>query len=223
MTKRGFTLIELLVVIAIIAILASLLLPALQQAKAKSTQATCRGNLKQLAMGYHMYSVDNEDWYPGFIHRGVNPGTGTWFDFIRVYVPFTGTVAMGNAPLATDPIYNCPASKFRYAPNRCSTSNWTADYWGLKISTIKRTEQKFLIGDVAGGNPAGVLTSLTCLYIGAQFPTDACRGHLWPSHNAQVTMAYCDGHVGGFRPGADHFGITATGPNRFYWAAGDIP
>ena len=81
----------------------------------------------------------------------------------------------------------------------------------------------YVIGDVAGGNPAGVLTSLTCLYIGAQFPTDACRGHLWPSHNAQVTMAYCDGHVGGFRPGADHFGITATGPNRFYWAAGDIP
>lgn len=62
--SSGFTLIELLVVIAIIAILASILLPVLQQATESGYRTSCRNNLRNLVQATIIYSQDNADWLP---------------------------------------------------------------------------------------------------------------------------------------------------------------
>ena len=62
--REGFTLIELLVVIAIIAILASMLLPALSRARQNARRIVCVDHLKQLALATAMYVIDNDNYYP---------------------------------------------------------------------------------------------------------------------------------------------------------------
>ena len=84
--RHGFTLIELLVVIAIIAILASMLLPALSKAKAKSRLTKCVGNKKQVALGLALYAGDNEERLPPYTFRINGVDTTNWITFLTPYL-----------------------------------------------------------------------------------------------------------------------------------------
>src|SRR5687768_6063263 len=78
--KAGFTLIELLVVIAVIAILAGILLPVLAQAKEKGRMASCKNNLKQIALAWTVWVHDHEENTFPFHVKAVEspPGSGVY-------------------------------------------------------------------------------------------------------------------------------------------------
>ena len=116
-SRQGFTLIELLVVIAIIAIIASMLLPALSRAKAKAQRTKCVNNIKQLQLCWIMYPDDNQDMCPpnnpgGF--PGGPPGSEAWvFGDVEYDVSTTnieqGVLFRYNRSTS---IYVCPTDPF---------------------------------------------------------------------------------------------------------------
>jgi prepilin-type N-terminal cleavage/methylation domain-containing protein len=114
---QGFTLIELLVVISIIAILASMLLPALSRAKARAQGISCVNNMKQLGLAVNLYASDSDDWFPPMQALMPQGFESSWRPYLFQYV---GRNAL---------VYDCPTEKQEVYASGKPPKSTTASPW----------------------------------------------------------------------------------------------
>ncbi|MBR1967423.1 MAG: type II secretion system protein [Lentisphaeria bacterium] len=125
-----FTLIELLVVIAIIAILAGMLLPALNRAREMGRRSVCASNMRQAGMITVFYAEDNNSWAVGDSYREFGTGSKkTWFQFLKNsdYIP-QKYQAWGTPK--SNSIYYCPSGKD-------VSSNYPGTHFGMTCNMVQ--------------------------------------------------------------------------------------
>ena len=168
--KHRFTLIELLVVIAIIAILAGMLLPALNGARAMARTISCLNNLRQMGLFFHMYTGDNKDYFPVAIGNSADTGYYTWVNLIYPYVVKNGTFDISKTTLSRmipnpgKKFFSCPSSvlpqleanapyntKLDYGFNGylCSITPDAYKVYTLRMSKVKFPSTHLMVFDIA--------------------------------------------------------------------------
>ena len=109
--RRGFTLIELLVVIAVIAILVSLLLPAVQQAREAARRTACLNNLKQIGLAMHNYESALGSFPSGYIYEPGPEGNRSGYGWGALLLPYLDQAPVHDQIDFRAPIYD-PANAF---------------------------------------------------------------------------------------------------------------
>lgn len=192
--QRTFTLIELLVVIAIIAILASMLLPALQQARAKARQIRCTGNLKQVGLALFMYTDDNRDMMHQFRD---DTDIWRWPDLLLAYV--------GSSP----DVFKCDSNTGTLS--RKTTAYVGTHYgWNYRQLNNGSTTTTRTVGQITQPSATiGYSDSSVPNYVSCWFDYTQRPGKM---HNDGGNLTFLDGHVDWSRQVAIYNGTdTANG------------
>ncbi len=194
--EKGFTLIELLVVIAIIAILASMLLPALSQAKTKTVQTLCLSNLKQLNLAMVLYTSDYRDKTPA---ANSVPNQDIWWWYKELDKSYVGLKGKSSS---NDVVFRCPKDR-GWAPN--------AGYFNPHWQNPTLDYGSYVFNSVTNNNPHNSLENISLPSV--KNPTRTWLMSEWPIHwgyswhksqtgnlnipynNAIDNVSFVDGHA----------------------------
>ncbi len=216
-----FSLIELLISIAIIAILAGLLLPALNAARDRAHGAACVGNLRQIGQFLLCYADDNNSWGPELMNGSFqNNGTTitqTWQDFLMTYympeVPVSNLhhVITERGMRKIRPIFACPSHRNtefpqtdlkylwrHYGMNQHmgggTDKNTVAAYNGRRLASLRRPSARVWIGDLGPNTLTHENASMPCIITGGAH-REVQGYYIAYRHLSSANFIFADGHI----------------------------